>query len=111
MVLKTVTYVEHDEPTTATELIKTGEVMAFVGPDFIVTVRHGEHCGLHRVREKLEADPEQLALGPAAVLHAIADHIVDQYVRSPTPSRRTWTRSRPRCSSRARRWTPSRSTS
>ena len=80
MVLKTVTYVEHDEPTTATELIKTGEVMAFVGPDFIVTVRHGEHCGLHRVREKLEADPEQLALGPAAVLHAIADHIVDQYV-------------------------------
>ena len=80
MVLKTVTYVEHDEPTTATELIKTGEVMAFVGPDFIVTVRHGDHCGLHRVREKLEADPEQLALGPAAVLHAIADHIVDQYV-------------------------------
>jgi len=80
MVLKTVTYVEHDEPTTATELIKTGEVMAFVGPDFIVTVRHGDHCGLHHVREKLEADPEQLALGPAAVLHAISDHIVDQYV-------------------------------
>ena len=80
MVLKTVTYVDHDEPTTATELIKTGEVMAFVGPDFIVTVRHGDHCGLHRVRERLEADPEQLALGPAAVLHAIADHIVDQYV-------------------------------
>jgi len=80
MVLKTVSYVGHDEPTTATELVKTGEVMAFVGPDFIVTVRHGEHCGLHQVREKLEADPEQLALGPAAVLHAIADHIVDHYV-------------------------------
>jgi magnesium transporter len=80
MVLKTVTYVEHDEPTTATELIKTGEVMAFVGPDFIVTVRHGDHCGLHHVREKLEGDPEQLALGPAAVLHAIADHVVDRYV-------------------------------
>ena len=32
------------------------------------------------MREKLEADPEQLALGPAAVLHAIADHIVDRYV-------------------------------
>jgi magnesium transporter len=80
MVLKTVSYVEHDEPTTATELIKTGEVMLFVGPDFVVTVRHGDHCGLHKVRERLEADPEQLALGPAAVLHAIADHIVDQYV-------------------------------
>ncbi len=79
MVIKTVSYVAHDEPTTATELIKTGEVMAFVGPDFIVTVRHGDHCGLQKVRERLEADPEQLALGPAAVLHAIADHIVDLY--------------------------------
>lgn len=80
MVLKTVSYVNDAEPTTATELIETGEVMAFVGPDFIVTVRHGDHCGLHKVRQKLEDDPEQLALGPAAVLHAIADHIVDQYV-------------------------------
>ncbi len=80
MVLRTVSYVGHAEPTTATELVKTGELMAFVGADFVVTVRHGDHCGLHKVREALEADPEQLALGPAAVLHAIADHIVDAYV-------------------------------
>jgi len=80
MVLKTVGYVGHAEPTTATELVKTGEVMAFVGADFVVTVRHGDHCGLHKVREALEADPEQLALGPAAVLHAIADHVVDAYI-------------------------------
>jgi magnesium transporter len=80
MVLKTVCYVGHAEPTTAAELVKTGEVMAFVGADFVVTVRHGDHCGLHKVRASLEADPEQLALGPAAVLHAIADHIVDAYV-------------------------------
>ncbi len=80
MVLKTVSYVGHAEPTTAAELVKTGEVMAFVGADFVVTVRHGDHCGLHEVREMLEADPEQLALGPAAVLHAIADHVVDAYV-------------------------------
>ena len=79
MVLKTVSYVGHAEPTTATELVKTGEVMAFVGADFVVTVRHGDHCGLHEVRHSLEADPEQLALGPAAVLHAIADHVVDAY--------------------------------
>jgi magnesium transporter len=80
MVLKTVSYVGHAEPTTATELVKTGEVMAFVGADFVVTVRHGDHCGLHKVRQALEADPEQLALGPAAVLHAIADHVVDAYI-------------------------------
>ena len=28
----------------------------------------------------MEADPEQLTLGPAAVLHAIADHVVDRYI-------------------------------
>ncbi len=32
------------------------------------------------MRRTLEADPEQLALGPAAVLHAIADHVVDNYL-------------------------------
>ena len=68
------------EPTTASEVVETGEVMVFVGRDFVVTVRHGDHSGLRDVRQRLEADPEQLALGPAAVLHAIADQIVDGYV-------------------------------
>ncbi|MBB6373616.1 magnesium transporter [Pseudonocardia eucalypti] len=79
-VLKTVCYVGHAEPTTSAELVETGEVMAFVGRDFVVTVRHGNHSGLHDVRLKLEEDPEQLALGPAAVLHALADHVVDSYL-------------------------------
>ncbi|WP_246633115.1 magnesium/cobalt transporter CorA [Pseudonocardia nigra] len=80
MVLKTLCYVGHARPTAANEIVETGEVMAFVGPDFIVTVRHGEHSSLQEVRRRLEADPEQLALGPAAVLHAIADHVVDTYL-------------------------------
>ena len=80
MVLKTVCYVGHAQPTTANEIVETGEIMVFVGPDFVITVRHGEHSSLQRVRRKLEADPEQLALGPAAVLHAIADHVVDTYL-------------------------------
>jgi magnesium transporter len=80
MVLKTVCYVGHAQPTTAHEIVETGEIMVFLGPDFVITVRHGEHSSLHRVRRKLEADQEQLALGPAAVLHAIADHVVDNYL-------------------------------
>ncbi|WP_372451531.1 magnesium and cobalt transport protein CorA [Pseudonocardia oceani] len=80
MVLKTVCYVGHAEPTTANEIVETGEVMAFLGHDFIVTVRHGNHSGLRDVRRKLEADPEQLCLGPSAVLHSIADHVVDSYL-------------------------------
>ncbi|MGE3253127.1 magnesium/cobalt transporter CorA [Pseudonocardia sp.] len=80
MVLKTVCYVGQAQPTAEHELVETGEVMVFLGPDFVVTVRHGDHNGLHDVRSKLEGDPEQLALGPAAVLHAIADRIVDTYL-------------------------------
>ncbi|RZL84647.1 MAG: magnesium and cobalt transport protein CorA [Rhodococcus sp. (in: high G+C Gram-positive bacteria)] len=79
-VLKTVHYVEHESPTTANEIVETGEIMAFLGADFVVTVRHGQRSALHHLRAWLEADPERLALGPAVVLHAIADHIVDDYL-------------------------------
>lgn len=80
MVLKTVCYVGRAQPTAEHELVETGEVMVFLGEDFVITVRHGDHSGLHDVRRRLEADPEQLALGPAAVLHALADHVVDTYL-------------------------------
>jgi magnesium transporter len=80
MVLKTVNYVEHSDPTTANEIVETGELMVFLGADFVVTVRHGNHSGLAEVRRKLENDPEQLALGPAAVVHAVADQVVDRYL-------------------------------
>ncbi len=80
MVLKTVCYLGHDRPSSENEIVETGEVMVFVGPDFVITVRHGKHSSLGDVRSRLEADPEQLALGPAAVLHAIADRVVDTYL-------------------------------
>ncbi|MGH3630327.1 MAG: magnesium and cobalt transport protein CorA [Sciscionella sp.] len=80
MVLKTVRYVAHASPHASNEIVETGEIMMFLGADFIVTVRHGNHSGLARMRRELEADTEQLALGPAAVLHAIADHVVDSYL-------------------------------
>jgi magnesium transporter len=80
LVLKTVTYVEHDSMAYAREIVETGEIMVFVGPDFVVTVRHGEHGGLADVRKRLDAAPAILALGPYAVMHAIADHVVDSYL-------------------------------
>jgi magnesium transporter len=79
-VFKTVCYVEHTELTATSEVVDTGEIMVFVGQDFVITVRHGRHGSLGPLREALEADPEQLAKGPAAVLHAIADHVVDEYL-------------------------------
>ena len=54
--------------------------MIFVGPDFVVTVRHGEHGGLAGVRKRMDASPALMKLGPYAVMHAIADHVVDSYL-------------------------------
>lgn len=79
MVLKTVNYVPHESVELAREIVETGEVMVFVGQDFVITVRHGDHTGLAVVRNKLQDEPDQLARGPFAVMHAIADHIVDSY--------------------------------
>ncbi|MEV6578887.1 magnesium/cobalt transporter CorA [Streptomyces sp. NPDC051582] len=79
-VFKTVRYVEHEELTATSEVVETGELMAFTGDDFVITIRHGGHGTLGPVRESLEEAPGQLAKGPASVLHAIADHVVDDYV-------------------------------
>ncbi|MEU3954474.1 magnesium/cobalt transporter CorA [Streptomyces achromogenes] len=79
-VFKTVCYVEHERLTATSEVVDTGEIMVFVGEDFVITVRHGRHGSLGPLREELETDPQQLAKGPAAVLHAIADLVVDDYL-------------------------------
>ncbi|MFF0446265.1 magnesium and cobalt transport protein CorA [Streptomyces sp. NPDC004609] len=79
-VLKTCVYVAHEELTATSEVVDTGELMVFTGPDFVITIRHGRHGSLGPLREDLEAMPEQLAKGPAAVLHAIADRVVDDYL-------------------------------
>ncbi|MFE6283916.1 magnesium and cobalt transport protein CorA [Streptomyces sp. NPDC057877] len=79
-VFKSVCYVEHEELTATSEVVDTGEIMVFLGQDFAVTVRHGRHGSLGPVREELESHPQHLAKGPSAVLHAIADHVVDEYL-------------------------------
>lgn len=63
----------------ATSQVETGEVMLFVGDHFVVTVRRGEAGPLADVRRRLEASAEHLAHGPAAVLHAVMDAVVDGY--------------------------------
>ena len=80
LVLRTVKYVEHESIDQASEVVETGEIMIFTGPDFVITVRHGDHTHLSGVRHKLEERPELLALGPMAALHAIADRVVDSYL-------------------------------
>ncbi|MET9849595.1 magnesium and cobalt transport protein CorA [Streptomyces ossamyceticus] len=79
-VFKTIHYVEHDELTATSEVVESGEVMCFTGRDFFITVRHGGQGSLRALRHRLQDEPELLAKGPSAVLHAIADHVVDGYV-------------------------------
>ena len=61
------------------EKVEFGELHVFVGPDFVVTVRHAESPDLAQVRRRLEQTPELLRLGPEAVFYAILDQLVDEY--------------------------------
>jgi magnesium transporter len=79
VVLKTV-YYDESLPTGSAEVVETGEVMIFLGPHFVITVRHGAHGELQSVRKKLQDSPELLALGPSVVLYGIMDYAVDAYV-------------------------------
>lgn len=80
MVLKTATYVAHEQLTATSDVIGTGEVMLFVGPHYVITVRHGRHSELGDLRQRLEEQRDLLCLGPAAVLYAVADLVVDDFV-------------------------------
>ena len=74
LVLKTARYLDSEE------VVEFGEILLFLGDGFIITVRHGEATALHDVRESVEGNPELLQHGPGAVLHAIVDRVVDDYV-------------------------------
>jgi magnesium transporter len=61
------------------EEVEFGEIHVFLGPNFVLTVRHSDAPDLGRVRHRMEDDAELLARGPEAVLYAILDSVVDGY--------------------------------
>jgi magnesium transporter len=79
-VFRTVRYVLSSALTATSEVVESGKVMVFCGPGFVLTVRQGEHSELSGLRAAIESDPDRLAGGPGAVLHAIADQVVDGYL-------------------------------
>ena len=64
---------------TLEEVVQFGEILIFLGHDYVITVRHGEASELGDVRRRLEREPELLSHGPGAVLHSIVDKVVDDY--------------------------------
>jgi magnesium transporter len=73
VVLRTARYVKERA------VVEFGEVSIFVGKGFIITVRQGIASDLHEARIRLEERPQLLEEGPASVLWAIVDKIVDDY--------------------------------
>jgi magnesium transporter len=73
LVLKAARYLDE------TETVEFGDVDAFVGENFVVTVLRGEPAALVAVRERLEGDPELLRRGPEAILYTIIKRVVDGY--------------------------------
>ena len=73
LVLKTAKY------RADVEEVEFGEIQVFVTPHAVLHVRHNAPSRLTSVRASIEQTPDILRLGPGAVLHAIVDHVVDDY--------------------------------
>jgi len=73
VVLKTSRYIQ------TADTVEFGEIMLFLGPQFVVTVRHKPASALGDVRKQIESRPDLLRFGPGAVLYAILDRVVDDY--------------------------------
>ncbi len=73
-VLKSARYLED------AKRIEFGEIHAFVGEDFIITVRYGEDTALDEARRKMEGEPDRLRRGPTAVFYEIMHQVVEGYV-------------------------------
>jgi len=73
VVLRAARYVDDSET------VEFGELHLFIGPEFVITVRHSESPDLSVVRRRLEAQPDLLAMGTNAILYAILDAVVDGY--------------------------------
>jgi magnesium transporter len=73
LVLKTLWYVDE------LDAVETGEIAIFVGPGYVISVRHGEGTELHSARLGLEQKAQVLGHGPSAVVYAVCDRVVDSY--------------------------------
>ena len=56
-----------------------GHTYIFVGPRYVLTVRQGASFSYAPVRLRCEQNPKLMKLGPAWVLYAILDFVVDNY--------------------------------
>ncbi|GAB2522478.1 magnesium and cobalt transport protein CorA [Lysobacter humi (ex Lee et al. 2017)] len=65
---------------TVDDGIRFGETHIFVGPRYIVTVRHGASSSYAPARARLERETELIVHGPGAALYAVLDLITDNLI-------------------------------
>jgi magnesium transporter len=61
------------------EDLRVGEAAIFVGERYVLSVRRGVEQGFTDVRSRTELEPALLRHGPAYVLYALMDAVVDRY--------------------------------
>ncbi|MCC7040148.1 MAG: magnesium/cobalt transporter CorA [Burkholderiales bacterium] len=71
--------VERERSPEGDEELVTGEVDIFVGPNYVLTVRHRTHVGFAAMRARTEREPELLKNGAGYVFYAVLDNVVDRY--------------------------------
>lgn len=59
--------------------LELGEMAVFAGANYVLTVRSGSGQDFRSVRERCEREPELLRQGPAFVVYALMDAVVDRY--------------------------------
>lgn len=59
--------------------VSFGETHFFVGPNFMLSVRHGSTLSYGIVRARCETTPQLLRKGASFALYAVMDAIIDQY--------------------------------
>ena len=73
LVLRALWYVKESDS------VESGQIAVFMGPDYVITVRQAPQFDLEAVRHDLEAHVDVLDQGPAAVVYAMCDRVVDVY--------------------------------
>ncbi|MCB0976769.1 MAG: magnesium and cobalt transport protein CorA [Acidimicrobiales bacterium] len=71
-VVKPVSYVAYSE-------LAVSEIALFIGPGFVVTVRHGPTDLLGRVRRRVDSVEEAMPAWPESILYEVLDAVVDEY--------------------------------
>ena len=82
-VIRSVHYMPEGTGWDENEKISTGQLLMVLGRNYIITIRMGmDRARLSRLGERVAEEPELIQPGPAGVLWAITDLMVDDYLRT-----------------------------